>query len=321
MTKTKRKFRGTLCGILAAICYGTNPLGALFLYQDHVNTNTVLTHRFSLAALLIGSVMLLQKESFRITRHELGILASLGILFAVSSMTLYSSFLYMDAGIASTLLFVYPIMVAIIMWLFFKEKASVGTFLSTALAFTGIALLYKTGQGSTLSTFGIMLVMLSSLSYAVYIVIINRSSINLPPMKMTFYVLLFCSSCIFIHSFFSSDTHIHALPTIRSWGFALMLAIVPTFLSLTLMTVSIRNIGSTPFAIMGALEPLTAVVIGVTVFAEDFTGRMCAGIILILLGVTLIIVGNPYIYAKKISRARRIQKKRTDKLHNQQQYH
>lgn len=308
-----KKFRGTLCGILAAICYGTNPLGALFLYQENVNTDTVLIHRFGLAAVLIGLLMLIKRESFKVSRKELGILASLGLLFAVSAMTLYSSFHYMDAGVASTLLFVYPIMVAIIMWLFFREKASVTTVLSIALAFWGISLLYKTDSGATLSTVGIILVMASSLTYAIYIVIVNRASLQLSSLKMTFYVLLFCIVGIAIHSFFSPETHLHTLPSARSWMFALMLAIVPTVLSLTLMTLSIRDIGSTPSAIMGALEPLTAVVIGITVFGEAFTGRLAIGIVLILLGVMLIIVGDPFHKIKVLQRKHRIDQVRSIK--------
>ena len=50
-----------------------------------------------------------------------------------------------------------------------------------------------------------------------------------------------------------------------------MLALIPTVVSLVLMTVAVHAIGSTPTAVMGALEPLTAVVIGVTIFGELFT--------------------------------------------------
>jgi len=292
--KKSNRFIGILSGIVAAICYGTNPLGALFLYQEGVNTHTVLSHRFSLAAILVAILMLLRKESFRVTRRELGILASLGLLFAASSMTLYSSFHHMDAGIASTLLFVYPLMVALIMAIFFREKLTLSTLLSIGLAFFGIALLNKSGGGTALNPTGIILVMLSSLTYAVYIVIINQTKIKISPFKMNFYVLLFCLGGIILHSLMSVDTHIQTLPSARAWGFATMLAIVPTFMALILLTVSIRNVGSTPAAIMGALEPLTAVLIGVLIFHESFSTRLAFGILLILGGVMLIIVGKDW---------------------------
>lgn len=282
--------KGTLFGILAAVCYGTNPLGALFLYRDHVNTHTVLSHRFGLAVIILFCIMLFRRESFRITKQEGAIVALLGLLFAVSSMTLYGSFLYMDAGIASTLLFVYPIMVALIMILFFKERPSLITALSIALAFAGIALLNQNTSGGGLNAIGVILVMASALSYAIYIVVVNRTRISFSPIKLTFYVLLVCVSCIMIHSTLKPTTHLQFLPYARDYLYALMLAWVPTIFSLVFMTISIRNIGSTPSAIMGALEPLTAIIIGIFVFNEAFSLQYGIAITLILLGVLLIIV-------------------------------
>lgn len=200
------KVKGTIAGVVAAVCYGTNPLGAKFLYADGINTNTVLTHRFGIAMVILGIIMLAKKMSFKITKREFGILASLGALFAVSSMTLYSSFLHMDAGIASTLLFVYPMMVALIMTICFKEKLTWVTVVSILLAFAGVFLLNGANGEGTLNAIGVILVMVSSLTYAVYIVIINRTQIKMPSIKLTFYVLLFCVSCIIIHSFFAGDT-------------------------------------------------------------------------------------------------------------------
>ncbi len=286
------KVKGTIAGVVAAVCYGTNPLGAKFLYADGINTNTVLTHRFGIAMVILGIIMLAKKMSFKITKREFGILASLGALFAVSSMTLYSSFLHMDAGIASTLLFVYPMMVALIMTICFKEKLTWVTVVSILMAFAGVFLLNGANSEGTLNAIGVILVMISSLTYAVYIVIINRTQIKMPSIKLTFYVLLFCVSCIIIHSFFKPETHLMLLTTPRQYGFALMLAVVPSIMALMLLTVSIRDIGSTPSAILGALEPLTAVMIGIFVFKEVFTLRLAGGIALILSGVMLIILGK-----------------------------
>lgn len=286
------KVKGVIAGVVAAVCYGTNPLGAKFLYADGINTNTVLAHRFGIAMIILGIIMIVKKMSFKVTKREFGILASLGALFAVSSMTLYYSFLHMDAGIASTLLFVYPMMVALIMTLFFKEKLTLVTVTSILLAFAGIFMLNGANGEGTLNAIGVILVMVSSLTYAVYIVIINRTQIKLPSIKMTFYVLLTCVSCIIIHSFFKPETHLMLLTTPRQYGFALMLAVVPSIMALVLLTVSIRHIGSTPSAILGALEPLTAVMIGIFVFKETFTLRLAGGIVLILSGVLLIILGK-----------------------------
>ena len=167
------KFKGIICGILAAVCYGTNPLGALPLYEEGVNTSSVLFYRFSLAVVILGIMLIVERKSFAVTGKELKTLASLGLLFAASSITYYQSFHFMDAGIASTILFVYPVMVAVIMATCFHEKVTLSTVLAIVLALVGIVLLYQGDAGISLSTTGILLVMLSALTYAVYIVVVN----------------------------------------------------------------------------------------------------------------------------------------------------
>ncbi len=303
------KLKGIICGVVAAISYGTNPLGALFLYKEGVNASSVLFYRFSLAAIILGILMLVQKTSFKVTKKELGVLACLGLVFGISSLSLFTSFNYLDAGIASSLLFVYPVMVAVIMAIFFKEKISFATVVSICLALGGIALLYKNETGATLSTLGVVLVMISSLSYALYIIIVNKSTMLMSSVKLTFYVLLFCVSTIIIRSFFGEGNHIQLLTTPAMWGWALMLALIPTIVSLILMVIAVHHIGSTPTAIMGALEPLTAVMIGVLVFGEVLTTRVAIGILMILLGVIIIIASKsfkPQMITKKIDDVKRI---------------
>ena len=141
------KHKGIICGILAAVCYGTNPLGALPLYAEA----SVLFFRFSIATVILGVVLIANRKSFAVTRTELTTMASLGALMAASSLTYYQSFHYMDAGIASTILFVYPVMVAVIMATFFREKITATTITSIILALVGIGLLYKGDAGISLS--------------------------------------------------------------------------------------------------------------------------------------------------------------------------
>ena len=285
------KLRGTVCGIAAAVFYGTNPLGAMNLARDGITTNTTLFYRFTIAMLILGVMMAVQRKSFALTRRELGTLAVLGVLMGSSSTSLYFSFNFMDVGIASTLLFVYPIMVAVIMATLFREKVTLATAVSIGLALGGIALLNHTADGSPLSVADVTLVMVSSLTYAVYIVVVNKSSLRLSSVKLTFYVLLFGAAAILAFTLATGGS-VQMLTTPRQWLFAVQLAVLPTVLSLVLMVIAVHDIGSTPTAIMGALEPMTAVAIGVVCFGEAFTVRLAVGIVLILAGVLLIIGGK-----------------------------
>lgn len=287
------RLKGILCGVGAAVSYGMNPLGALPLYADGINTTTVLFYRYGLAVILLGLFMAVERKSFSITMKEFAILVPLGVLFALSSLTLFASFHFMDAGVASTLLFVYPVMVAIIMAVFFKERITFVTVLSILLSLSGIALLYRGGDGGVLDTTGVLLVMLSSLTYALYIVIVNKSSLRMSSLKLTFYVLLVGVLLITSCSFFGDgEARIQILTTPSMWLHASILAVFPTIVSLLLMVVAVHEIGSTPTAVIGALEPLTAVMLGVTLFGEELTLRLSVGITLILSAVILIILGN-----------------------------
>lgn len=129
-------------------------------------------------------------------------------------------------------------------------------------------MLYKSDGNETLSTIGIILVMVSSLSYALYIIIINRSGLRMSAIKLTFYVLLFCILTIIVHSCMGQSYRLQLLTTPYMWFFAFLLAVLPTVISLVTMSIAVRIIGSTPTAILGALEPLTAVAIGVTLFTS-----------------------------------------------------
>lgn len=296
MKKTSRFF-GALCGILAAICYGTNPLGALNLYAEGMQTSSVLFYRFGLAWLIITCVMLYRsmpqrgasRETLKVSRREFGALTLLGMLFAVSSLTLYLSFHLMDAGVASTILFTYPVMTAVIMAVFFHEKVSWVTVVSIALSVIGVMLLYWGDGATTLPLLGVLLVLMSALSYALYIIVVNRAKLQMSSFKINFFVLFYCAAAMLLYSFISGEALVLP-PSLRSWFFVCWLAIVPAIMALVLMVYAAKLVGSTTTAILGALEPLTAVLIGILVFGESFTVTLAVGIFLILAAVTLIVV-------------------------------
>ena len=283
------KVKGFAAGIIAAVCYGTNPLGTLKLYDDGFSSGSVLIYRYLLAVVMFAAVMLWKRESFKGKWGHLIRLAMLGCMFSLSSCTLYVSFHYMAAGIASTLLFVYPIMTAVLMTAFFHEKLTWTTTIAILLAVSGVGLLYQGDGNEKLSTAGFALVMCSSLLYALYIISVNQwKNTNMSSVKFTFYILVFGLVTMFVYSLMAGEG-IQMLETPEQWIYAAQLALLPTVLSLFFMTISINLIGSTPAAIMGALEPVTAVIIGVFVFSESFTFQLGIGILAILAGVTIII--------------------------------
>jgi len=285
-----RTLKGFLFAALSAICYGTNPLGALNLYAQGYSPESVLFYRFFTAALLLFAVVLAKGSHFKITLKEFSALVAFGFLFALASLTYYASFKYMDAGLASTLLFLYPLEVSVLMAVFFKERIKLWTIISIAVSMSGVALLYRGGDGVALSTAGLVLVFVSSLSYAIYMVLANRVNLQMGSVKMTFYAICFCLVFLLLYSVTLGSGLPPLFTQASSWGWGFMLGFVPTVLSLIFMVKAVKIIGSTSTAILGALEPVTTVAIGVLVFGEILTGRLVAGIILILGSVLLIVV-------------------------------
>lgn len=281
--------RGATCGVIAAVAYGTNPLFSLNLYAVGMDVESVLFYRFAFAALVLGAAMLLTRHSLAVSRRQLMALVPAGVVFAMSSQTLYQSFLYMDAGVACSILFIYPILVAVIMTLFFHERASLLTYGCIALATAGIAMLYQGDGSGALSTVGLMLVVASSLCYALYIVGVDHSVLRIvPSARMTFWVLASGAAVFFALSGFGARLHpIGADPAVVAN--VVGVALVPTIIPILFINIAIKDVGPTYSAIIGALEPVTALVIGASVFGEHITGRIALGALMILVAVTLIV--------------------------------
>lgn len=285
------KVKGYILGSIAAATYGMNPLFALPLYKEGMDADSVLFFRYLFAIPILGIMLKVRGRDFKLKRKEVLPLVVLGWLVALSSLALFQSYNYMEAGIASTILFVYPIFVALIMAFVFKEKVTLQTGLCILLALSGIGLLYQSSDGATLSLIGVGLVMVSALSYAIYIVGVNRPRLqNVATLKVTFYVLLFGLSLFLVRVDFGQSLHV--VDKWYLWGNLIALAVFPTAISFFCTTQAIQYIGSTPTAILGALEPVTAVFFGVMVFGEALTPRLGCGILLIILAVTFIIAGS-----------------------------
>lgn len=287
------KLKGYLLGIIAAATYGMNPLFALPLYEAGMNPDSVLLLRYLVAIPILGIMLLWRGRNFRLKRRELPPIISLGLLFSLSSLTLFQSYNYMDAGIASTLLFVYPILVALIMALVFRERLGVQTLLCILVASVGIGLLYKGDDGATLSLTGTLLVVGSALSYAVYLVGVNKTRLkDMATLKVTFYVLLFGWGLFVARAFMNGGIQVPPPEKWYLWANLFALGLLPTAISLLCTTAAILYIGSTPTAILGALEPVTAVFFGITVFGETVSVREAAGLVLIICAVSIVVAGG-----------------------------
>ncbi len=286
----KRRAAGFLNGSIASISYGTNPLFALPLYSAGVGVNSVLFYRYFFAVVIYGLwLKFVKKTSFKITLKEFFPLLILGIFFSLSSLTLFVAFRYIEAGIACTILFIYPVIVAILMAVFFKEKITKTVVAAIFLTTSGIILLYKGKPGMDLNIHGIIIVLTSALLYALYIIGVKniKAVKHIKSDKLCFYVMLFGLLVYVFNLKFCTQLQILDRPFL--WLCTFALAIFPTIISIETINIAIKLIGSTTTAILGALEPLTAIFFGVLLFGEHLTPRICLGTFMILFGVFLIV--------------------------------
>lgn len=284
------KAKGYILAAISAATYGMNPLFALPLYDGGMDLYSVLFFRYLFAIPILAVMLKIRRRTFSIEKNDIVHLVILGILFASSSISLFLSYKFMDAGIASTILFVYPIMVAIIMYIFFKEKITKNTMICIAIALIGIMLLSKSSEGAIISTAGLIFVFISALSYAIYIVYLNKSKIKgMATIKVTMYVLIVGWFIFATRAVITGNLDVPSSEQWYLWGNILALAIFTTVISLICTTKAIQYIGSTPTAILGVLEPITAVFFGVLVFGEVLTPKIILGLLLIIVSVTLVV--------------------------------
>lgn len=281
---------GYLFGMIAAALYGLNPLFALPLYADGMDAWSVLLFRYMLSIPMIAVIMLWKRESFRITRSETWQLMGLGFLMAISSLGLYMAFSLMDAGIASTILFVYPILTAVIMALLFHEHLHWIVTVCLLVATVGIVILSKCDGTANVNIEGILLTLLSALTYSLYFIFVKKSTLTrITSSALTFYMMVFGTLLLAVGVMIRGDLNI---PQGWDWGYSFCAALFPTAFSLILTAMAIQRIGPTETAILGALEPTTAVIIGITVFGESLSANSVTGIMLIIIAVTTVVAKN-----------------------------
>lgn len=287
----KRRLVGYIAGISAGVSYGTNPLFGKALIESGVPVMVMLFFRYAIAAVILALWMLLRKESFRTSRRGLGLLIVLGLLFAGSSITLFCSYAYIPSGLATTLIYLYPVFVALIL-VFLKIYPSWQTWLSIVATFGGILLLSAPSDGVQIRLPGVLLAIGSALCYSFYLIIVNRSKRirSVSEHTLTFYSLVTGAALFAVIRSFQGGGMLEGIDTAADWGNLVGLAIVPTMISLLTLAVSTRYIGPTKTAVLGVFEPLTAILIGTFLFGEPLTGRMATGIAICVAAVIFMIL-------------------------------
>ena len=288
---SKNAIIGYPAGIITGITYGLNPLFAKPLMNAGASTEAILFFRYGIAVILLGAYLVLKKESFRINLRQAGVLLGLGLLFSSSSAFLFEAYKYIASGLATTLVFLFPVMVAIIM-VFLKVVPSWPVWLSIAATFAGVMIMTGGSGSEPVNPTGVWFSIAAAFFYALFIVIINRSKAiaSIPNSILTFYALLAGTVFFLTRCALKGEELMAGLDGFMPWVNLIGLAVLPTIVSTAGLAVATRNIGATKASVLGVFEPITAILVGTVVFGEVLTPNIIAGILISVVAVTFMII-------------------------------
>lgn len=272
--------KGYIYAAASAISFGLIPLFVIPIKRAGISMDVTLFYRFLLAALMIGAYVLIRKGSLKLRSSDLPKLFFMGILYALSAEFLFLGYDAMSAGIASTVLYIYPLIVAGILYLGFGERISLSTKISMGLALIGVMILSWEGENMKFNWIGTLIVLGSALSYAMYMIVVNKGRLHASGVVVTFYSVLFSAIFYAIKSVWVGESLVLNSPY---WlGFISVFSLVTVVISVLFIVLAINLIGSTPTAVLGALEPVVAVWISVLFFDEKATSNLLIGLIVII---------------------------------------
>lgn len=279
---------GVLYAIASSATFGLIPLFSIPLLSSGIGSPTILCYRFIVAAIIMAVVLLFTKRNLRLNAKQLGVTVLLSVLYSLTAILLIESYEYIPSGVATTIHFLYPLAVTLSMSWLFGERTTTTTYIAVVVSLVGVALLAWGDHTQGDFQRGVTLALLTVVTYAAYIVGVMRSSASsIDSLVLTFYVLVIGAGLFFIYAV--ATTGIEYVRRWSDWRDLIMLALVCTVLSDYTLILAIKRIGSTLTSILGSMEPLTAVVVGVLYFGEQFDSSSVAGLILIITAVVLVI--------------------------------
>lgn len=286
------KIKGILFAALSSSTFGLAPFFTISLIMAGYSTFEALSYRWGVASLFLFLVGVFSGVKFRMSWRDFRTVFCLSLFRATTSFSLVVAYQNIASGVASVIHFMYPLAVALTMMFVFKEPKSKIIISAIVISIIGAVFLStgnieSSGGGDTV--LGIVMSTISVFSYAGYIVGVRRTrAVNIPSVPLTCSIMGIGAVLFIIGGFFTGGIRIETDPHI--WLYIAGLGLVATAISNISLVQGIKLAGPTLASIMGAMEPLTAVVIGIFVFGETFSWHTAVGIVLILFAVLLVIL-------------------------------
>lgn len=281
------KYKGELFVIISAILFGFNPILANYTFE--AGSNPVATTMFNS---LIGTVVLFlinDKQRLKINHKKMKMILLVAPFSAITTILLFTSYNYIDSGLSTTLHFSYPLFVCILSYIILHDHISYKQVICMIIFLLGICLLYT--PGGKINFIGIILALISGVTYATYITLVNKIKFDeIPSTVYAFYLFLFSTIMMIIYA---SYTHqIVIMHSITGWSASIFLGIVQGVLCLILFSKGIVLCGGLKASLLSAFEPVTSIIIGVLFLHEIINFQTFIACFLIILSTILLIKGE-----------------------------
>lgn len=283
------KLHGVIYTLLASIAFGIMPIWVKIAYTTGLTAYDVLFFRALIAAVFLFVFIKMQKINLSLTKKQIGILLFGSIIgYAAALLTLYLSYQYISVGVATALHYLFPVVVTIFAFLFYREKLHRNKLLALFISIAGIYVMTAFGK-IKFNPLGILLALLSAVTFAIYVVTIANKEIK----KINSYVLAFYVCVI---STVISGTLIIAQgqwpPNITGKGlfYCTLVAVFCTSLALIFFIRGVKIIGPATTSILSTLEPLVSLVAGVMILGELLTLQIIIGSMLVIGAILLIAI-------------------------------
>ena len=287
------QLRGVVNGIISGVSFGMIPLFSIPVIAAGMDNVSILVYRFLFGSAAMLAILLLRKTNMRVSLSELLRIVLLAIFYITTALATLECYKYLSSGIATALVYTDPIWCALIGLAFLGDKFSIKLTSSILLASLGVMMMTGVFSGDgTFSMIGLLLGLASGLAYGIYLILVPRLKVkHIASLKLTFYVF-FTGMWLLIAYSLMTNGGVEEFPDSSCWLDLALLGLIPTAISNICVTVSLKLIDSTIVAILGAFEPLTAMVVGVVILGEPLGFIGVVGGMLILVAVAILTI-NP----------------------------
>lgn len=237
--------------------------------------------------------LLYRQVSLRISWADFWRVALLSLQYIICAWTLFKSYEYISSGVATSFVYTNPIWCSVIGLLFLGEKLSWRKTIAIVLTTLGVMLLSGFfADDARFSAIGVALGLCSGIGYGLYLVLLPRLRLSkMPSLKLTFYIFFIALIFLFLYAMIV-EGGIDSVPDGMSWFNLVMLGVLPTAFSNICVTMALRLVDTTAVAILGAFEPLTAMLVGVIMLGEPCGIATVVGGLMVLAAVTILTVKN-----------------------------